>query len=232
MARTRTTKDRRRLPAAGTKRETMRNIRNVKKQHSIETQSHSIGKADPKDDSNQQSKDGEIIPSSTRDFETSTDLQNLAGTELHIGESFPQTNFELRFERPQPTMRPAIIRVFEDRMVRVTILRRDGSIPSASSVTARLIALSAVLASAAAFSPISLCHSMGPSDSRLTASLFLPFSTSTPLQKELSARCSCGGTGMKSFSLKERAIPIVTAAAAVAAVENVILIKAIFTTNK
>jgi hypothetical protein len=228
MARTRTAKDRR-LSAAGTKRETMRNIRNAKKQaHSIETQSHSIGGSDSVH-SNQQSKGSEIIPLSTRDFETSQEV----GAVLQTGESFAPANYELRFERPQPTMRPAIIRVFEDRMVRVTILRRDGSIPSsASSVTARLIALSAVLASAAAFSPISLCHSMGTSDSRLSANLFLPYSSAKPLQKELTARLYCGATGMKSYSLKDRTIPIVTAAAAVAAVENVILIKTIFSTHK
>ena len=231
MARTRTAKDRRRLPAAGTKREAMRNIRNAKKQaHSIGTQSHPI--ASPNlENSNHQSKGNEIGTTNLG----SPDLRTVAesGTELHTEESFSQTNFDLRFERPQPTMRPAIIRVFEDRMVRVTILRRDGSIPaSASSVTARLIALSAVLASAAAFSPISLCHSMGHSDSRLSANLILPFSAANSLQKELSARLSCGSIGMKSYSFKDRTIPIVTAAAAVAAVENVILIKTIFSTHK
>ena len=140
--------------------------------------------------------------------------------------SFPEGNLSGYVEDrcPQPAMRPAIIRVFEDRMVRVTILRRDGCVsPTSSPVTARLIALSAVLASAGAFSPISMCRS---SSNRLPHNYFLPSALTKPLHKGL-----YGGMGMKSIG-DEQTLPFVTAAAAVAAVEKVILIKTLFSCHK
>lgn len=61
---------------------------------------------------------------------------------------------------PAPTMRPALIRVFEDRVVCVTLLKPETSSPSVTSLrsskctmsTARLLALTVLIASSSALS--------------------------------------------------------------------------------
>ncbi len=128
--------------------------------------------------------------------------------------------------RPKPTTRPAIIRVFEDRLVRVTILRRDtiNVVRSpTSSATDRLIAFSADLASAAAFFPI--CSPFGSREARIATTLLVPFPLPKPTaflhrtEEWYGARGCCAD--------HHAAIPIM-----MAAVENVMLYKAILSAQK
>ena len=208
MARSRT--DRRRLSSAEAKRATIRNIRKSKKsQISVEALPESS-----------EASDLRVVAAPILNVDRDSKSSSMTGSATAQDEIFP-----LFFKAPQPAMRPAIIRVFEDRMVRVTILRRDGFVASsAPAVTARLVALSAVFASAAAFSPISICRY---NNHGLSTNVFLATGLANPLEKGLTSTLSCG-LSIKSFS-KEHTLPIAAAAAAAAttimAVENVLLIK-------
>jgi hypothetical protein len=215
MARTRSTTDRRRISTRA-KRAAIRNIRNANKT--------SIANASSVEEV---CREHPVNSLSELDFQVRAGhVEVPTSSVLSHAQEYANTLIEERC--PQPAMRPAIIRVFEDRMVRVTILRREGCVSSTgSAVTARLLALSAVLASAAAFSPISMCHS---SNHRFQHNIFLPSALANPLHKGFTATLY-GGMGMKTFS-EDQILPLVTAAAAVAAVENVIIIKTVFSSHK
>jgi hypothetical protein len=215
MARTRSATDRRRISTQA-KRAAIRNIR---------TKKSSIANTSSVEE---ECREHPVDSLSGLDFEVRAGQVVEVPTSSVLSHAQECANTLLEDRCPQPAMRPAMIRVFEDRMVRVTILRREGCVPSTgSAVTARLLALSAVLASAAAFSPISMCHS---SNHRFQHNIFLPSALAKPLHKGFTATLY-GGMGMKTFS-EDQILPLVTAAAAVAAVENVIIIKTIFSSHK
>ena len=133
-------------------------------------------------------------------------------------------------ERPQPVMWPALIRVYEDRMVRVTILRREitNLLPSATpSVTARVVALSALLASAAALSP--MCGCMSSASSKLPAGFIIPYSHGKPLHFGSTSHSSRGYAWIKTAIARDQSIPFVTAAAAAA---DVVFYRAILSLQK
>jgi len=128
-------------------------------------------------------------------------------------------------------MWPALIRVYEDRMVRVTILRREMSnaIPSATpSVTARVVALSAILASAAALTP--MCDCMRSGSSKMPGAFIIPYSHGKPLHFGSTGHSSRGYNWIKSTIARDQTIPFVTAAAAAAA--DVVFYRAILSLQK
>jgi hypothetical protein len=133
-------------------------------------------------------------------------------------------------EGPQPIMWPALIRVYEDRMIRVTILRREitNMLPSAtSSVTARVVALSAILASAAALSP--MCDCMSSASSKIPARFIIPYSHGKPLHFGSTSHSSRGYAWIKTAIARDQSIPFVTAAAAAA---DVVFYRAILSLQK
>ena len=157
--------------------------------------------------------------------------RNITETSNDIGLSneqhppVPEANVE------RPVMWPALIRVYEDRMVRVTILRREisNSLPSASSsVTARVVALSAILASAAALTP--MCDCMTSGSSKMPSGFLIPYSHGKPLHFGTSSHSSRGYAWIKSAIARDQSIPFVTAAAAAAA--DVVFYRAILSLQK
>ena len=132
---------------------------------------------------------------------------------------------------PQPPMIPALIRVYEDRMVHVTVMRRENSntVPVGTpSATARMLALSVILASAAALSP--MCSFS--SDSSLPLRYASPFSYSRQScyhgMNRSPKRCSW----TKTPSTPHQTIPFVAAAATAAAAADVVFYRAMFFMTK
>jgi hypothetical protein len=106
----------------------------------------------------------------------------------------------------------------------------SNAIPSATpSVTARIVALSAILASAAALTP--MCDCMNSGSSKMPGGFIIPYSHGKPLHFGSTSHSSRGYNWIKSTIARDQAIPFVTAAAAAAAAD-VVFYRAILSLQK